>query len=341
MSERKKHSRVTIGDVAAQAGVSIATVSKVINDRYGVAEDTSARVRAVIDALGYHASLVGQSLRSRRTKVIGVLVRDVEPFSAELLKGVARGIRDTGYELVVFSGCGQAIDQAGWERRYLSRISGTLADGAVLVTPGSIDETFGTPVVAVDHNVQSSNLPTVDSENLKGAVAATEYLLGLGHRRIGFLAGRPDLESARLRERGYREALASARVDVDEDLIQTGGYDAATATEPARWLLELDPRPTAIFAANDVTALETMAVARSLGLSIPEDLSVIGFDNVPESALGDPPLTTVEQPIRQMGTEAVRLLLELLEDPSLPPARVILPTRLVVRQSCSEPAERA
>jgi LacI family transcriptional regulator len=341
MSERKKHSRVTIGDVAAQAGVSVATVSKVINDRYGVAEDTSARVRAVIDALGYHASLVGQSLRSRRTKVIGVLVRDVEPFSAELLKGVARGIRDTGYELVVFSGCGQAADQAGWERRYLSRISGTLADGALLVTPGSIDETFGTPVVAVDHNVQSSNLPTVDSENLKGAVAATEYLLGLGHRRIGFLAGRPDLESARLRERGYREALAVARVDVDEDLIQTGGYDAATATEPARWLLELDPRPTAIFAANDVTALETMAVARSLGLRVPEDLSVIGFDNVPESALGDPPLTTVEQPIRQMGTDAVRLLLELLEDPSLPPARVILPTRLIVRQSCSEPAERA
>ena len=343
MSERKKHGRVTIGDVAAQAGVSVATVSKVINDRYGVAEDTSARVRAVIDALGYHASLVGQSLRSRRTKVIGVLVRDVEPFSAELLKGVARGIRDTGYELVVFSGCGQAADQAGWERRYLSRISGTLADGAILVTPGSIDETFGTPVVAVDHNVQSSNLPTVDSENLKGAVAATEYLLGLGHRRIGFLAGRPDLESARLRERGYREALAVARVDVDEDLIQTGGYDAATATEPARWLLELDPRPTAIFAANDVTALETMAVARSLGLRVPEDLSVIGFDNVPESALGDPPLTTVEQPIRQMGTDAVRLLLELLEDPSLPPARVILPTRLVVRQSCSPnaTAERA
>ncbi len=341
MSERKKHSRVTIGDVAAQAGVSVATVSKVINDRYGVAEDTSARVRAVIDALGYHASLVGQSLRSRRTKVIGVLVRDVEPFSAELLKGVAHGIRDTGYELVVFSGCGQAADQAGWERRYLSRISGTLADGAILVTPGSIDETFGTPVVAVDHNVQSSNLPTVDSENLKGAVAATEYLLGLGHRRIGFLAGRPDLESARLRERGYREALAVARVDIDDDLIQTGGYDAATATEPARWLLELDPRPTAIFAANDVTALETMAVARSLGLRVPEDLSVIGFDNVPESALGDPPLTTVEQPIRQMGIDAVRLLLELLEDPSLPPARVILPTRLVVRQSCGEPAERA
>jgi LacI family transcriptional regulator len=329
----KKRGRVTIGDVAAEAGVSVATVSKVINDRYGVAQDTSARVRAVIEELGYHASLVGQSLRSRSTKVVGVLVRDLEPFSAELLKGVARGIHDTGYELVVFSGCGHAADQDGWERRYLSRISGTLADGAILVTPGSIDETYGSPVVAVDHNVQSSDLPTVDSENLKGAVAATEHLLALGHRRIGFLAGRPDLESARLRERGYRKALATAGLPVDEDLIEVGGYEAVTATEPARRLLELDARPTAIFAANDVTALETIAVARSLGLSVPDDLSVVGFDNVPESALGDPPLTTVEQPIQEMGREAVRLLLELIEDPAKPAGHVILPTRLVVRRS--------
>jgi LacI family transcriptional regulator len=341
MAERKKQGRVTIGEVAAQAGVSVATVSKVINDRYGVAEDTSARVRAVIDDLGYHASLVGQSLRSRRTKVIGVLVRDLEPFSAELLKGVARGIHDTGYELVVFSGCSQGGDQDGWERRYLSRISGTLADGAILVTPGSIDETFGSPVVAVDHNVQSSALPTVDSENLKGAVSATEHLLALGHRRIGFLAGRPDLESSRLRERGYREALATAGLPVTEDLVQVGGYDAATATEPARQLLELDPRPTAIFAANDVTALETIAVAGSLGLRVPDDLSVVGFDNVPESALGDPPLTTIEQPIQEMGREAVRLLLELIEDPAQPPGHVILPTRLVVRRSCRPLAERS
>ena len=339
MTQRKIAGRVTIGDVAAEAGVSVATVSKVINDRYGVAENTSARVRAVIDELGYHASLVGQSLRSRRTKVVGVLVRDLEPFSTELLKGVARGIHDTGYELVVFSGCGQADDQAGWERRYLSRISGTLADGAILVTPGSIDETFGTPVVAVDHNAHSSTLPTVDSENLEGAVAATQYLLGLGHRRIGFLAGRSDLESARLRERGYREALSRAGVAVDESLVQVGGYDAATAAEPARRLLELDSRPTAIFAANDVTALETITVAHSLGMSVPDDLSVVGFDNVPESALGEPTLTTVEQPIQEMGREAVRLLLELIEDPLLPPARVILPTRLVVRQSCRELTE--
>ena len=280
--------RVTIGEVAAKAGVSVSTVSKVINDRYGIAEDTSARVRAVIEELGYHASLVGQSLRSRRTNVLGVLVTDIEPFSAELLKGIARAVHNTDYELIVFSGSGRWRDQAGWESRYLSRISGTLADGAILVTPGSIDEVFGSPVVAVDHNVHSSSLPTVDSDNLNGAVSATEYLIGLGHRRIAFLAGRADLESARLRERGYRQALVDAKIEVDEQLIRVGGYMAETATAPARELLELDPRPTAIFAANDTTALETMAVARSLGLAVPRDVSVMGFDNVPESALGKP-----------------------------------------------------
>ena len=143
----------------------------------------------MIEDLGYHSSLVAQSLRSRRTNVIGVLIVDIEPFSAELLKGVARALHGTGYELVVFSGCG-ADDQVGWERRYLSRVSGTLCDGALLVTPSSVDVTFGAPVVAVDHNAGSSTLPSVDSDNFNGAVTATEYLLGLGHRRIGFLAGR-------------------------------------------------------------------------------------------------------------------------------------------------------
>jgi LacI family transcriptional regulator len=324
---------VTIGDVAAEAGVSVATVSKVLNDRWGVAEDTSIRVRAVIEELGYQSSLVAQSLRSRSTNVIGVLVVDIEPFSAELLKGVARAIHGTGYELVVFSGCGRANDQVGWERRYLQRVSGTLCDGAILVTPSSVDVTYGAPVVAVDHNVLSSSLPTIDADNLSGAVRATEYLLELGHRRIGFLAGRPDLESARLRERGYRTALRKAGIKIDPSLIRIGGYQVDSAEEAARQMLEPDDRPTAIFAANDVSALATISVAGSLGVRVPDDLSVIGFDNVPESALSDPPLTTIEQPIRQMGFEATEILIRLIAEQEVP-EHTMLPTRLVVRGSC-------
>ena len=333
-------SQITIVDVAAAAGVSVATVSKVINDRYGVAEKTSARVRAVIDELGYTSSLVAQSLRSRRSNVIGILVSDIESFNAELLKGAARAIRGTGYDLVVFSDCGQREDQVGWERRSLARVS-ALTDGAILVTPSGIDVTSSAPIVAVDHNVRSYTLPTVDSDNLSGAVTATEHLIRLGHRRIGFLAGRPDLESARLREQGYRQALEAAGIAFDANLVRVGSYQPEAAREATRDLLASEPQPTAIFAANDASAIETLAVARDLGLTLPDDLSVVGFDNVPESALCEPPLTTVEQPIQRMGEEAVRLLLALIDDPTGPPAQVVLPTRLVERASCRALVESA
>jgi len=271
--------------------------------------------------------------------VLAILISDIEPFSAELLKGAARGVRGTGYDLVVFSDCGQRNDQAGWEQRSLARVS-ALTDGAILVTPTSVDVTVSVPVVAVDHNVRSHTMATVDSDNLSGAIAATEYLIQLGHRRIGFLAGRLDLESARLREQGYARALEAAGIAFDSALVRIGGYQPETARDGARELI-LQTRPTAIFAANDASAIETIAVARSLGLRVPDDLSVVGFDNVPESALCEPPLTTVEQAIQQMGYEAVRLLLGLIEDPSAEYAQVVLPTRLVERSSCRAVSETA
>ncbi len=325
--------RITIADVAAEAGVSVATVSKVINDRYGVAAGTSTRVKAVIEQLGYESSLIARSLRSHRTNVIGILVADFEPFSTELLKGAALAIHDTDYEVVVYSG-GHGHNQPGWERRYMSRLSGTLTDGTILVTPTVVDVLNDGPVVAVDAHTGSSGMPTVSSDNLNGAIAATEYLLGLGHRRIGFLAGRPDLESARQREQGFRQAIAAAGVEVDPALVRVGGYTAESAEQPAHELLRLDERPTAIFAANDLSAIETIEVAQSLDLRVPDDLSVVGFDNVPESALIDPPLTTIDQSIQQMGFEAVRLLIATIDEPDRPAVQITLPTELVVRQSC-------
>ncbi|HEV7759971.1 MAG TPA: LacI family DNA-binding transcriptional regulator [Acidimicrobiales bacterium] len=340
---------MTIGDVAAEAGVSVATVSKVINGRYGVAPTTLQKVQAVIDELGYESSLVARSLRSRRTNVIGILVADIEPFSAELLKGAGAAIRARDYELIVYSGSGHGKDNAGWERRYISRLGGTLTDGLILVTPTVVEINDSTPIVAVDPHTGPSNLPSVHSDNLAGAIAATEHLIGLGHRRIGFLAGRPDLESARQREQGYRDALTAAGIPVDPQLIRVGDYELEMSEEPARQLLALDDRPTAIFAANDLSAIQTMHVARSLGLAIPDDVSVVGFDNIPESALMAPPLTTIDQSIQEMGRRAVELLIGLIDaslDASLDgstggstggsaegPGQTTLPTRLVVRQS--------
>src|SRR4029077_20031064 len=197
-----------------------------------------------------------------------------EPFNAELLKGAARAIRGTGYDLVVFSDCGQREDQVGWERRSLARVS-ALTDGVVLVTPSGTDFSSSAPIVAVDHNVRSGTLPTTASENLNGALPATQHLLDLGHRRIGFVAGRPDLESAPLREQGYRQAPYAAGISLRRrprrggenrrgaplsarSAVGGAGYHPETAREAPRARLLREPRPTAIFAANDASAIETI-----------------------------------------------------------------------------------
>ncbi|GAA2727730.1 LacI family transcriptional regulator [Cellulomonas aerilata] len=324
---------MTINDVAREAGVSVATVSKVINGRYGVAVSTSERVQQVIDDLGYESSLVARSLRSHRTNVIGILVAEFEPFSTEILKGTSQAITDTGYELLAYSGGGRAGTSVGWERRYLSRLSGTLIDGAILVTPTVVEPGGSVPVVAIDPHAGPAGMPTVDSDNFAGASTATRYLLGLGHRRIGFLGGRPDLESSRQREDGYRSALAEAGVAVDPDLMRVGGYRRASTVEPARELLTRPDRPTALFAANDLSALGVMDAAAALGLTIPDDVSLVGFDNIPESALTTPPLTTIHQPIQQMGAAAVDLLVHLMDGSGDRDTHVRLPTDLVERGS--------
>ena len=337
---RDADGRATIADVARHAGVSIATVSRVVNERYGVAAATVERVKIAIDELGYEASLIARSLRSQQTNVIGVLVSDIEPFSAEVLKGVANALRRTGYELIVYSG-GHGGSQVGWEKRYLSRLSGTLTDGTILVTPTVTDVPSRQPVVAVDPHTGNTSFTTVASQNYEGAMSATQHLLDLGHTRIGFLGGRADLESARLREAGYRDALAAAGIAVDQTLVADGGFKRDTALAPARDLLGRGDRPTAIFAANDLSAIATMEVAAELGLRVPDDLSVVGFDNVPESALTDPPLTTVDQSIQRLGEVAAEILIDAIVTPRpVEPREIRLPAALVVRRStaaCPKP----
>lgn len=325
--------RVKMSDVARTAGVSVATVSKVVNGRYGVAQATVERVQQVIHQLGYEASLGAQSLRSHRTNVLGILVAEFEPFSTELLKGASKEVAGTGYQLLAYSGGDGDGAAIGWERRSLARLSGTLIDGAVIVTPTVVETNQGFHVVAVDPHTGPSGLPTVDSDNFAGAVLATNYLLSLGHRRIGHISGRSDLESARLREAGFRKAMADADVPVDERLVRIGGFRIESAAGTAAELLALPDRPTAVFAGNDLSAISTLDVARSMGLRVPDDLSVIGFDNVPESALVNPPLTTIMQPLQRMGAEALRLLIDLIGGAERD-THIRLPTELVIRASC-------
>lgn len=327
--------RPTIHDVAAAAGVSVATVSKAVNGRYGVSAETSARVMAAVEMLGYESSLVASSMRSRSTGVIGVLVADFEPFSAEVLKGVARGLADTGYDVMAYSGAHQ--HGAGWERRSLSRLSGTLIDAAIMVTPTVVNVTAEVPLVAVDPHTGGGDLPTVESDSFGGAQQAVRYLIELGHRRIGFIAGRPDLRSAAARDAGYRSALAEAGIPFDQNLVGVGRYEEDVAREAARRMLTLPDRPTAIFAANDLSALSIIGVARDLGLEVPADVSVVGFDDVPDASRAEPALTTVAQPMQRLGGAAATLILRLMRGETPEATHVRLPTRLVPRATTAPP----
>ncbi len=330
--------RVTIGDVATRAGVSVATVSRVVNDRYGVSTQTSSRVREVIDDLGYASSLVAQGLRSQRTGVIGVLMSRIEPFGTEILKAVSESLQDSGHELIVF--CPASEHAEGWEQRSLARLGDSLVDGALLVAPTVVDLSTDRPLVAVDPHVGASHLSTVSSENHDGAMAATRHLVDIGHRRIGFLGGRQDLESSRQRETGYRRALMDAGIDFQPALVEHGDFTEAGAEAPARRLLALADRPTAIFAANDRSAFMVVHTAGELGLRVPDDLSVVGFDDIPEAARATPPLTTVDQSLHALGRAATTMLLELIDGDGPEtgdPVHLTLPTKLVLRRSTAPP----
>ena len=323
--------RITIHDVARAAGVSVATVSKAINGRDGVSPATLEHVQEVVARLGYESSLVATSLRRRRTDVIGVLVAEFEPFAVQLLQGVSAALQGTRFDVLAYAGSVSAGEHLGWERRSLSRLGGTLIDGAILVTPTTTPAQGAVPIVAIDPHAGADGPASVSVRNIDGAVAATAHLISLGHRRIAHLRGRTDLQSAHQREQGYRRALEGAGIGFDPALVAEGGYRAAASTAGANALLDLADPPTAVFAANDLSGIEMIRVAVGRGLRVPEDLSVVGFDDVPEAAAHVPQLTTVRQPLAEMGAEAVRVLLAMLEGG--PQEHVRMPAELVVRAS--------
>jgi LacI family transcriptional regulator len=328
--------RATINDVAAAAGVSVSTVSKAVHGRYGVAPDTVRRVLDVVERLGYQSSLGASSMRSHRTGVIGVLVPAFEPFSAEILKGVGSAVRGTGFDLMAYAGSQDGTGE-GWERRSVSRLSGTLIDGVIMVTPTVVNVAGEVPIVAIDPHTGPADLPTVESDSFHGAQLATRYLIELGHTRIGFIAGRPDLRSSVLRDAGYRSALLEAGIRFEPGLVGVGRYEEDASRHLAHGLLSQVDRPTAIFAANDLSAIAVLGVAQELGISVPDELSVIGFDDIPEASRHVPALSTVRQPMQRLGEVATRLLIGLMNGEEPDKTHLRLPTRLVPRATTAPP----
>jgi LacI family transcriptional regulator len=337
---KKNSGNVTIIDVADEAGVSYTTVSRVMNNKDNVKSETRERVLMAMTRLGYVVDQRARSLAGGRSQVIGLLVHDLgTSYIGEIIRGIDAELAAAQYELMLYT----THRRKTKESAYVVTLTRGLAEGLLLVLPrdpGSYLDTLRQhrfPHVLIDHRGVDEETPAVAAANRQGAYSATEYLIGLGHRRVGFITGAMDQMCAQDRLEGYRAALGDHGVAFDPELVYEGNFFQQLGYAGASALLELPHPPTAIFASNDISALGVMEAVRDHNLRIPEDISVVGFDDIPQAAHVHPPLTTVRQPLEEMGRIATRMLLEYIEDPQRPIERVELPTELVFRQSCHPP----
>jgi LacI family transcriptional regulator len=333
----KSNSRVTIFDVASEAGVSYGTVSRVINNNPHVKAETRQRILDTMDHLGYVVNRQARSLAGGRAQMIGLLVPDLETsYIGEIMRGIDTVLEIMQYDIVLYTTHRQKTKEA----RYVAAVTQGMVDGLLLVLPRHPKDFFETlrqrhfPYVLIDHQGIDEKGPAVCSTNRKGAYKATEYLIKLGHRQIGFISGWMGLGCSRERLAGYKEALKAYHIPVDENLIYKGEFRQSSGFEGTRAFLKQTNPPTAIFASNDVMAMGVIEAARMHGLQIPEDMSVLGFDDIPMAANLHPKLTTVRQPLEKMGRLAAKMLLDLIYEPQEEPLHIELPTELIVRDSC-------
>lgn len=333
---RKNKQSVTIQDVAKTAGVSVSTVSRVLNGKVDVSSETQDRVRSVIDEMGYTTNLAARSMRSLKKNLVGLIMPDIAyPFAVEVMRGVNQAIADSESDLLVYTtGDVRKSGRASHEQKYVSLLNNSITDGAIIVAPVTGEFSTDAPIVSIDPLMSNPNYPSVHATNYQGAMDAMNYLLSLGHKRIGFICGRAELESSTRRLKGYRDALEQAELPVEENLIASGDYTTERGVKCTQELLSLDNPPTAIFASNDQTAMGVYQVAQKMGLRIPEDLSVVGFDNIMESKYMK--LTTVDQFIYEMGLVATQMLIKLINGEPLDSQTYKMHTQLIIRDSCQE-----
>jgi LacI family transcriptional regulator len=269
--------------------------------------------------------------------VVGLLVPELDTsYMGEILRGIEDELCHASYDLMLYT----THRHRSRESAFVRSITEGMVDGLLMVLPidpaayvDSIRER-GLPFVLIDHEGLDDTGPSVGSTNRLGASQAMDYLIALGHRRIGFVTGNIEMDCAHERLAGYREALDRHGIRSDPDLIRTGDFHRPLAYRGTRELLELPEPPTAIFASNDVSALGVMDAVRDLGKRIPDDISIIGFDDIPDAARANPPLTTVRQPMFEMGRLAASMLLDTIADPANTFGRREMRTELVVRSSC-------
>jgi LacI family transcriptional regulator len=340
--------RLTIEEIAKLAAVSRSTVSRVLNDHPSVRSAVRARVLQVIQEHHYTPHAAARSLASSRTNAIGLLIPGSasfifsDAFFPQVIQGISETCNSHGY-ILMLSTVTPEMEQDFYERV----LRGHHVDG-VIVMSSNIDDPVlpllihdPTPLVLVGRHPYLRDLCSVDVENHEGARAAVRHLIGLGHTRIATITGPLHSAAAMDRRDGYKEALVEASLTIRPDLIAQGDFTQEGGRQAMRTLLGLAEPPTAVFVASDTMASGALQAARELEVRVPEDLALVSFDDVPFASLLVPTLTTVHQPLYELGAAAADLLLKRLDRPETPPEEVWLPTQLVIRQSSGAALSRA
>ena len=330
--------KVTIAAIARLAGVSVPTVSRVINGRSDVSPQTRERVEELLTRHGYRRRPASMRTSSG---LIDLVFNDLDsPWAVEIIRGVEDVAHAAGIGTVVSAIHRRTASAKQWLDNMRSRATeGVIFVISTLEPPLQAElRRLNIPVVIVDPaGVPPQEAPTIGATNWAGSLRATEYLIGLGHRRIGFIAGPPQLMCSRARLDGYRTALETAGLSFDDDLVFQGDFYHESGFTGGSRLLQLPEPPTAIFASSDQMALGVYEAVRRAGLRVPDDVSVVGFDDLPEVRWSSPPLTTIRQPLAEMGMVAARTVLRLAQREKIESPRIELATELVVRDSTAPP----
>lgn len=334
-------SNLTLEDIAEQAGVSRSTVSRVVNDLPNVSEDVRRRVLDVIQQTGYHPNAAARTLASQRSWTLGLVLPQsvslffTDPYFPHLTKGIAQACNEHNYTLALF-----LVSNKEDEKKIFSRVNRKgLLDGVLVQSGHHGDQQMigqlvdaNMPQVVLGRPQRYDNVTFVDVDNVSGAYNATAHLVRLGYRRIATITG-PGLSTVGLdRQAGFTKAMNERGIKIDEtletegDFTEAGGYYAMQRLLPAR--------PEAVFVASDLMTIGAIRAVREAGLSVPNDIAFVGFDDIPLAAASDPPLTTIRQPVIQFGVRAVELLIDLIENGIHPPRHVIMDTQLIIRDSC-------
>jgi LacI family repressor for deo operon, udp, cdd, tsx, nupC, and nupG len=332
---------VSIKDIAKAAGVSHSTVSRALADSPLVAEETKRRVRCLAKKMGYSPSAIARGLVTKRTQTVGLVVTTIaDPFVSEVVRGIEETALDNGYSVIL-------CDSNAEPQREITAVR-TLREkrvDGIIVTASRVGnlylpllEEVEVPIVLINNQRAGRYVYSVATDNVHGGEMITNHLLELGHRRIGYITGPEGASSSLDRLEGYKRALRAHRIKFTDSVISSGNGCPDGGERGMRQLLALSPPPTAVFCYNDMTAVGAMAEARRMGFRVPQDFSVVGFDDIAFAAYVDPPLTTVEQRKYEMGQMAMGMVLDILAGADTVPD-ITLQGQLVVRGSSGQPGQ--